>query len=796
MRFGDARLRHSSPVTSLALTAAGTRLLTATNTEPVLRLWDVKSGRLLRAVHVGGGADSVRILGITPDARTALIVRSIPQLRVTDKLREWVLVNGENVEWWNEVVALDLPSGVPARWPNGRWPPPVRVSFAVSPDGKALASILDTGEIRVWDVATGADRVLEKLPEPVPSADWSRNPCGICFSPDGRQIAACGGGHALFLAPVDGSGPMQRVPVEGAGASAVYWPLPDRIVAHGGSQMVMVDRTTGAIVSRWRPPDRWVAVGGGRLFGPSLDITAYDAATGSHDVWFLEHRGGSAGAVTPDGRTLALASGHAVDLYDTATGKPLHPDLERAPAQPFAQLNIAPDGSYVFACAKAPLVRSLSDGRELQQPSELPHWLRPDRCVLSPDGRFVYAFTRDFAPAVFEVRTGRVAPLPERDKDGDDLEVVGFAGAGRVWLWNKRKGRLTPVEIGTNRAGPGLAVSQTALRVAVSPDGRKLAAGGRQELSVRDLDSDRGWIVLVEPQRGGPADAFLPVRFSPCGRWLLVSDGTGQVLWDTRTKPISVARFAPIEKHEDQRWDSTFALDGRVVAVRVPARDGGVEWCVWETATGEEVYRLRPTRGIRGFAFTPDGRKLVVSHADTTLSVWDRAALEARLLGQVPHGTEWTWLGSRDAKRAHAAVRALAADPQRALALLTAAYRALDVAVTDRLIADLGDEDFRVRERAQKALTELGFSAHPALRWAATRAESPEVRARAEALLGRTGPASGPLVGERLRAVRAVEVLERIGSPDARALLRTCSAHTDEVLAAESAAALARLATK
>jgi hypothetical protein len=496
--------------------------------------------------------------------------------------------------------------------------------------------------------------------------------------------------------------------------------------------------------------------------------------------------------VTPDGRTLALASGHAVDLYDTATGKPLHPDLARAPAKPFAQLHIAPDCSYVFACDKAPLVRSLSDGRELPQRSELPHWLRPDLCVLSPDGRFVYAFTRDFAPAVFEVRTGRVARLPEQDKDGDDLEVVGFAGAGRVWLWNKRKGRLTPVEIGTDRAGPGIAVSQTALRITVSPDGRKLAAGGQQELSVRDLDSDRGWIVLVEKQQG--VEAFRPVRFSPCGRWLLVADGTGLMLWDTRTKPVRVAQFAPIAEREDQWWDSTFAPDGRYMAGRVPAPDGGVEWCVWETATGEEVYRFRPARGIEGFAFTPDGRRLVVSHADTTLSVWDRAALEARLLGPVPHGAEWAWLGIRDAKRAHAAVRALAADPERALAQLSATYSAPDAAVTDRLIADLCDEDFRVRERAQQALVELGLRAAPALQRAVTRSESPEVRARAAALIGRTGPTSGRLTGERLRAVRAVEVLERIGSPEARALLRTCSAHTDEVLAAEAAAALARLA--
>src|SRR5262245_29957950 len=43
-RFGDSRLRHRAPVTSVALTHDGAHLLTATRDEPVLHLWNVTTG--------------------------------------------------------------------------------------------------------------------------------------------------------------------------------------------------------------------------------------------------------------------------------------------------------------------------------------------------------------------------------------------------------------------------------------------------------------------------------------------------------------------------------------------------------------------------------------------------------------------------------------------------------------------------------------------------------------------------------------------------------------------------------
>ena len=89
------------------------------------------------------------------------------------------------------------------------------------------------------------------------------------------------------------------------------------------------------------------------------------------------------------------------------------------------------------------------------------------------------------------------------------------------------------------------------------------------------------------------------------------------------------------------------------------------------------------------------------------------------------------------------------------------------------LIADLDDDRFQVREKATQQLARLGPSAAGALKQALAGRSSLEVRRRIEGLLE-------PLeTTERLRAWRAIEVLEYIGSTDAQEILETLSLGND-----------------
>jgi hypothetical protein len=85
--------------------------------------------------------------------------------------------------------------------------------------------------------------------------------------------------------------------------------------------------------------------------------------------------------------------------------------------------------------------------------------------------------------------------------------------------------------------------------------------------------------------------------------------------------------------------------------------------------------------------------------------------------------------------------------------------------------------------------------AGPALRAALQGKPSLELRRRAQQLLDELDTAT--LSGERLRGVRAVAVLEHIGSAEARKLLDTLASGAPEALRTQEAkAALARLRSK
>jgi hypothetical protein len=108
------------------------------------------------------------------------------------------------------------------------------------------------------------------------------------------------------------------------------------------------------------------------------------------------------------------------------------------------------------------------------------------------------------------------------------------------------------------------------------------------------------------------------------------------------------------------------------------------------------------------------------------------------------------------------------------------------------LVKQLDAPAFTDREAAEKELRGLGDPAIPDLRKALKGELSVEQRRRIEAVLHDANAHLLP-AGERLRAVRAVAVLERINSTDARKLLAEWANGLESArLTREAKAALAR----
>ncbi len=113
---------------------------------------------------------------------------------------------------------------------------------------------------------------------------------------------------------------------------------------------------------------------------------------------------------------------------------------------------------------------------------------------------------------------------------------------------------------------------------------------------------------------------------------------------------------------------------------------------------------------------------------------------------------------------------------------------------TAKLIAGLDSEQYAVREKSQRELEKLQDLAEEELGKTLAAGPPLEVRQRIERLLEKMDLLKSP---ERLRAMRAIEVLEHIGTPAAQAVLRNLAQGAPGVQQTrEAKASLARLGKK
>ena len=132
----------------------------------------------------------------------------------------------------------------------------------------------------------------------------------------------------------------------------------------------------------------------------------------------------------------------------------------------------------------------------------------------------------------------------------------------------------------------------------------------------------------------------------------------------------------------------------------------------------------------------------------------------------------WSLLADANAEKAGRAIFALVDSPAESLELLRKRLKAASVTPEQlqKLITDLDHPRFAMREQAGIDLAALGPAAEAALKKKLEAKPSLEAAGRIEKLLA--GIRSMRPSPEQLRAIRAVEVLEHIGSPEAVAFLR------------------------
>jgi WD40 repeat protein len=414
--------------------------------------------------------------------------------------------------------------------------------------------------------------------------------------------------------------------------------------------------------------------------------------------------------------------------------------------------------------------------------------------ALSPDGRTLALRVDDPSVGLWDTGTGKKLFTCEESRQSpcpsqfaflpDSRTLAGSFWNNDVHLWDATNGKLLR-RFGADRGGveffslsaDGKRILAEHKAVRIEPyDPQKhqgqLPRGGLVnvvEVTSRLWDVDTGKELAL---LGGPRDTSAQSKYYGLWGGFSHTAGTQEHGYQVRLSPGGKPFFAP-------------GPGNPPFLVRVDQREYAVTLL---DAAGKELRRLEgtPNRPVDEVVFSPDGRSLAVVGSNqgppegNVLLVYDvsdlveqeRARVAKLYAGDVDR--LWADLGGTDSAKATGAFRVLEALPRAdALAFLKERVPLVVVPGTERvarLIADLDDDAFAVREKARAELHALGGEAEPALREALKGKPSLEQARRVERLLEELK--AHPVSGETLRGLWVVEYLERQPTPEARELLR------------------------
>jgi hypothetical protein len=457
-------------------------------------------------------------------------------------------------------------------------------------------------------------------------------------------------------------------------------------------------------------------------------------------------------------------------------------------------LSFSPDGRHLAAGGNDQFVRLADPATGQWRTSLHAHEGVVTASLFTPDGKSLFTTSNDLTAKLWDAATrkrqrtlwGHTKAIWCAALSPDGQTLATGSEDGTVRLWDAETGK----DLRVIRAKTGIVRA-----LAFAPDGNRLATGG-EDGTVRLWDPENGREKFILRGHQGPVPA---VAFSPDGK-VLASGGRDATvrLWDRLTgQDLGILRG-----HVNPVLGLAFSPDSRTLATAGgawPKPQGLGEAKLWELASRGERAILGGHQGsVLCVAFAPDGKTLATGCGDNAVRVWDlaggrRGPSSAGLTAKDLEGW-WAALSEADASKAAKALWALAGCPHQAIPYLKGNLRPASVesARVARLLEELDHDDFAVRERASRELLDLADVAEPALRKALANPPSVEVQKRIEQLFEQR-PKAVPS-RQQLRSLRAVELLERIGSAEAQQVLQTVAGGApDARLTQDAKASLQRL---
>ena len=198
----------------------------------------------------------------------------------------------------------------------------------------------------------------------------------------------------------------------------------------------------------------------------------------------------------------------------------------------------------------------------------------------------------------------------------DGRRVVTGSRDKTLRIWNVQNGTLLGEPLQGHQG--------SVLSVAVSPDDRRIASGGKYgNIMIWDVERKRAVFELVEH-----TESVNCVCFSPDGERLASgsNDGTA-VIWDTKTGTVLTTLFV------EGFWHAVYSVAFSPVGLRLASAtsDGIIRVC--RTDNAELLLEFRAhDNWVCGIVWSPDDQQLISASHDKTVKFWN--SITGRQIGQ------------------------------------------------------------------------------------------------------------------------------------------------------------------